>query len=72
MSEGPWLSPLSASEYALCSVKTILAALRDGTLRGYQRKPGGTWRIHQDDLDAWIRGQDAPVPAPIDGRARKT
>lgn len=35
--------------------KTILTALRSGELTGHQRVPGGTWRIFQEDLDAWIR-----------------
>lgn len=51
-----WHSTATAAEYAGCHVDTLLAALRAGELRGSQRKVNGRWRIHRDDLDAWLRG----------------
>jgi hypothetical protein len=49
----------TASERARRHPKTVLAALRTGELRGYQRSTKGTWRIFEDDLDAWVRGESA-------------
>lgn len=51
-----WHDTKSAAEYTGYSVDTISDALRDGTLRGSQRKVNGRWRIHRDDLDVWLRG----------------
>lgn len=58
---GPWLLAGDAATRARCGRREIIAALNDGSLRGYQRRAGGTWRIHVDDLDAWLRGQAPPV-----------
>jgi len=57
----PWLTQSEAADYARRSVGYINKALRDGSLRGSQTKRGGDWRIHRDDLDAWIRGEVATV-----------
>ncbi|GGG04470.1 hypothetical protein GCM10007304_18230 [Rhodococcoides trifolii] len=57
MSNSPWMTPQQAADYADVHINTIRHALWDGRLRGYQRTaPKGIWRIHVDDLDAWIRG----------------
>lgn len=57
-----WHSVKTATTYSGYSARTILDALRDGSLKGAQRTEGGTWRIHVDDLDAWLRGE-RPAPA---------
>ncbi|OXM73069.1 MULTISPECIES: helix-turn-helix domain-containing protein [Amycolatopsis] len=49
--------PKTAAEYAGCHEKTILRALRRGELVGYQRGANCAWRIYQEDLDRWIRGE---------------
>lgn len=54
-----WHSTATAASYADCHPETVLAALRAGELRGSQRKPNGRWRIHRDDLDRWLRGEQA-------------
>ncbi len=54
-----WHTVQSAAEFADCGERTILDALRDGTLKGGQRKARGHWRIHIDDLNKWLAG-DAP------------
>jgi excisionase family DNA binding protein len=46
-----------AAVYASCHPKTVLRALRRGELVGYQRGVNCTWRIYQEDLDSWIRGE---------------
>lgn len=62
---GPWLLAGEAADRARCGRGTIIAALNDGSLVGQQRREGGTWRIHVDDLDAWVRGE----PPATTGRA---
>lgn len=62
MAESNILSVSSASAYADCHPKTLLRALRRQELRGYQRGQNCKWRIYQDDLDAWVRGEK-PITA---------
>lgn len=84
LASSPWKTQAEAAEYAKCGVRTINEALRKGELVGHQSKPGGrtetgrprrggTWRIHIEDLDAWIRGEDAPAApdVPRIDRARR-
>lgn len=52
-----WVSPKQASEHVGVHVETVAKALREGELRGYQRKPNGRWRIAIEDVDAWIKGE---------------
>lgn len=53
----PWLTVDEARAYARCGKRQMYHALHTGELVGTQRKrPQGTWRIHRDDLDAWLRG----------------
>lgn len=52
-----WHDTNSAAAYAGHHRQTIADALRDGSLKGAQRVPNGRWRIHRDDLDAWLRGE---------------
>lgn len=67
----PWLTVPEAAERARTGQSELHRALAADELRGYQRKPGGKWRIHLDDLDAWVRGEtaDVRVPAVTRGRA---
>lgn len=51
-----WHTVQSAADYSEYSERTISDALREGSLRGSQRIKNGRWRIHRDDLDAWLRG----------------
>jgi excisionase family DNA binding protein len=63
--DSPWLTCEQAGARSQRSVAVLNRALRSGELRGYQRRFGGNWRIHRDDLDSWIRGEaPAPVAAP--------
>jgi excisionase family DNA binding protein len=59
--EGPWLTVRQAAARAQRGRRTILNALDDETLRGYRRGERGRWRIHVDDVDAWVRGEKADV-----------
>ena len=54
--EHEWLKVQEAAWLARDSCNTIRHALESGELRGYQRKKGGRWRIHRNDLDAWMKG----------------
>ncbi|NKS97521.1 helix-turn-helix domain-containing protein [Rhodococcus hoagii] len=63
MSASPWHTVQSAAEYARKHPNTIYAALIDEELEGDQRKkPKGHWRIHQDALDRWLRGEPPAKP----------
>lgn len=60
----PWFTQEEAAAHARSNYDTVGDALRSGELRGYQAGKGGKWRIHRDDIDAWIRGEIAPVVVP--------
>lgn len=45
-----------AAAYSKRADATVFRALRSGELRGGQNKKGADWRIHREDLDAWISG----------------
>jgi excisionase family DNA binding protein len=68
--DSPWLSLAEAAAYAKFHKSTLADALRDGSLRGYQVRPGGDWRIRASDLDAWISGERVPA-TPITAVTRK-
>lgn len=36
---------------------TVRIALNDGSLHGYQRKPGASWRIDDECASAWNAGE---------------
>lgn len=57
MTGSPWLFVADVVDYARVGKRDVLAALADGSLRGHQLKPGGKWRVHRDEVDAWLRGQ---------------
>lgn len=68
VTDTPWLTVKDAAARARCGRASILAALADESLRGHRppaKNPGepqrGRWRIHVDDLDAWLRGETAQV-----------
>lgn len=53
-----WLTATEAAAHARRHRNTILIALRTGKLTGFQQKsPQGAWRIHRQDLEAWIKGR---------------
>jgi excisionase family DNA binding protein len=52
----PWMGSTEAAEYAHRHRKTVINALRDGKLLGFQTSARGRWRIHVTDLDRWIAG----------------
>lgn len=63
MTESPWMTLPEVQAYARSGRVELLAALADGSLRGHQRKAGGRWRVHRDDVDAWLRSEPAaPLP----------
>lgn len=72
MSDSPWLKVPEAADRARCGVSTVLRALAAEELRGYQGGKGGRWRIHVDDLDAWVRGETAEVRVPAVTRSRRS
>jgi excisionase family DNA binding protein len=65
---GPWLTVKQAAARAQRGERTVLAALADESLRGHRPGERGNWRIHLDDLDAWVRGERADVQIRIPGR----
>lgn len=64
----PWLTQKEAAAFAKKGLRTVNEALRAGTLRGYQSKPGGdgkrggSWTVNVEDLDAWIRAGSPTAP----------
>ncbi|WP_408641765.1 helix-turn-helix domain-containing protein [Saccharopolyspora oryzae] len=52
----PWMTVSQVAAYASRSTKTVLRALQARQLAGSQPVRRGHWRIHRDDVDAWIRG----------------
>lgn len=54
--DSPWLLVPEVMTYARASRREVLDALKDGSLRGTQKSRGGKWRVHRDDVDAWLRG----------------
>lgn len=66
-----WFSVPAAAIYTGFARDTLLRALRSGELAGDQRAGRrGHWRIERDALDAWIRGEKAPVKVPSVTRGR--
>ncbi|OBB15499.1 hypothetical protein A5731_00595 [Mycolicibacterium conceptionense] len=56
VTETPWLNQKEAAEYAKQSVPVIRSAVRRGDLKAYAiGKSGKEYRLHRDDLDAWIK-----------------
>ena len=54
--ETPWMTVDEAAAYLRRHPKTVLRMLHDSRLRGYQvTEPNGTWRIHRDDADQFMR-----------------
>ena len=55
-----WFTIKEAARYARLAYRSIWDAVKDGELRASQRNgPGTPWKVHKDDLDAWIRGEEA-------------
>lgn len=70
MTADPWLTAPEAAARGRAGLSEVLRALAAEELRGYQRTKGGKWRIHVDDLDAWVRGETAEVRVPAVTRRR--
>lgn len=64
MSESPWMTPKQVAAYTQRHPETVYLALhafvssngREG-LRGSQPRVNACWRIHRDDVDAWMAGE---------------
>lgn len=56
-----WLSVEEARQYTGVSARELYAALQVGELVGTQRARRKKWRIHVDNLDAWMRGDSGPA-----------
>lgn len=63
ITDSPWMIVREVMVYARASKSEVLGALADGSLRGNRRKPGGKWRVHRADVDAWLRGEETPWSA---------
>lgn len=70
--DSPWHTMPEAAARARVSADAIGDALRTGELRGYQSGRGGRWRIHRDDIDAWVKGEVAEVVVPHTSRRRSS
>lgn len=57
MSDQVWFTGHEAATYARRHYKTVLYALEDGALKGYQNGARRRWTVHREDLDRWIRGE---------------
>lgn len=55
--ESPWMTVDEAAAYARIDRDGLSRVLRSGELVGHRRGERGRWRIHRDELDAWIRGE---------------
>lgn len=59
--QSPWLTVNQVATYTGHHRDTVIHALHDGELRGRQRTaPRGHWRIHIDEVDAWMGGERPP------------
>lgn len=66
----PWMNVAEAAAYARMSPEEIGRACRTGELHGTQRRDGGRWRIHVDNVDAWLLGEPQSHQAPRLARGR--
>lgn len=66
--DSPWMTVQEVATYARSSKTEVMTALRDQSLRGYQNTERGRWRVHRDDVDAWLR-KEPPASARRIGRA---
>lgn len=58
--QSPWMSVQDVCQYGHTNRTTVYRALQIGELRGHQHvAPRGTWRVHRDDVDLWLRGEIA-------------
>ncbi len=54
-----WFTTRQAAAFTGYHQDTVRKALEAGEIAGSQRRAGGHWRIHRDDLDRWLRGERA-------------
>lgn len=66
----PWMTVVEAAAHARMSPEDVAEACRLGELRATQRKARGRWRIHVDNLDAWLLGEPQGHEAPRLARGR--
>lgn len=62
--DSPWLTVAEVAQYARSSKSEVLAALAAEDLRGSQLRTNGRWRIHREDVDAWLLGEQPPERIP--------
>ena len=66
----PWMTVPEAAKYARRGHGAIYTACRTGELVATQTyEPRGTWIIHRDAIDDWIRAASNRKPAKRQGRA---
>lgn len=54
--EREWFSVREVAAVTGRARDVIANALRAGELRGYKPSEFGHWRVHRDDITAWMRG----------------
>ena len=59
-----WLTAEEVQRRTGISRTEIYAALQSGELVGHQRVKHRKWRVHIDDVDAWVRGEVAAAGRP--------
>ncbi len=67
MSEGPvsaWLMVAEIAAMARMHPQSVYRHLRSARLPGRQFVPGGVWRAHVTDVDAWLAGLPPVRPGP--------
>jgi excisionase family DNA binding protein len=50
-----WLNVDEASQRTGVSKTELYEVIKKGELKAYRRKENAKWRIHIDDVDAWMR-----------------
>lgn len=55
----PWMTVKECADYLRRHPQTVLHLLHTEQLVGYQTTAKGSWRIHRDDADIYLR-----TPAP--------
>lgn len=72
----PWMTVTQVATYTNRHPDTVYDALHEHEythgrrgLRGSQKSAHARWRIHVDDVDAWVRGEKPPSTRGRLGRA---
>ena len=56
-----WLFVSEVAAYTRMDPRTVRIAIRDGRLRATQLVEHGRYRVHVDDLQAWLHGRRPPA-----------